>query len=114
MELRHQTITTTVVTPEDRTLHGLTTLKNPLTDAPTSQLDEQPQAITSLRDAYASWASPNDTPAQILLPGLAQTHQYIRVQKIMMNQPKLQQTINPQKNSRVPNEPARCDPYPRV
>ena len=54
-KFRHQTITTSVVTLEDRILHGITRLKNALTDAPTAQSDSQIQAITALRDASASW-----------------------------------------------------------
>ena len=37
VEFRHQTITTPVVTPEYRILHGITTLIYAITDAPTSQ-----------------------------------------------------------------------------
>ena len=39
LDFRHQTITTPVMTPEDRILHGLTTLTDSLTNLPTAQLD---------------------------------------------------------------------------
>ena len=63
MEFRNQIITTPVVTPEYRILNGITTIKNALTDATTAYSDVQLQAITALRDTYASWASPDETPA---------------------------------------------------
>ena len=59
VEFCHQTITTPVVTPEDRIPHGITTLKYALTDAPTAQSDAQNQAIADLSDASNSWTAPN-------------------------------------------------------
>ena len=41
VEFRHQTITTLVVAPEDRILHGFTMLTNSLTDALIAQSDDQ-------------------------------------------------------------------------
>ena len=103
-----------MVTSEDRILHGLTTLINSLTDEPTYQSDAQLQDITALMDASFSWASPNETPAQILLPDPAQTRQSLRDQKSMLKQPKLQHPMPPQPTPRVPNKHARCEPAPRV
>ena len=59
VEFPHQTITNPVVTPEDRILHGLITLIDALTDAPTAQSDAKRQAIVALHDASNSWAAPN-------------------------------------------------------
>ena len=59
MEFCHQTITTLVVTLEDRIIHGLTTLADALTDASTAQSDAQRQSIVALCNAYNSWATPN-------------------------------------------------------
>ena len=95
MKFRHQTITTPVVTPEDQILHGLTILTYALTDVPIDQLDAQLQAITALRDASVSWTSPDDTPAQIPVPAPDQTRQSIRVQRIMLKQPRIQHPIPP-------------------
>ena len=78
-------------------------LTDVLMDAPTSQSDTQRQAITSLRDAYASWEYPDKTPARtapIPLPSPSQIHQTIIVQNKMMKQPKLQHTITPPENSK--------------
>ena len=63
----HQIITTPVVTPEDQILHGITTLTDALTDAPSAQLDAQLQSITALCEAFASWSYPDETPAQPML-----------------------------------------------
>ena len=41
VDLHHQTITTPVGTSEDRITHGITTLTDDLTDAPTDQSDAQ-------------------------------------------------------------------------
>ena len=49
VEFLHQTITTHVVTPEDRILHKITTLTYALTDTSIDQSDAQIQAITDLR-----------------------------------------------------------------
>ena len=117
MKFRHQTITTPVVTLENRILHGITTLKNALTDATTAQSDAQLQAITALRYAFVIFASPDETPATtdtILLPISAQTCQSIRAKKRMLKQPGLQHPITPQTTPRVPTETAPCEPSPRV
>ena len=62
VEFRRQNITTPVVTPEDRILHGLTMITNSLMYSPTAQLYAQIQSIKSLHDASASWASLDETP----------------------------------------------------
>ena len=106
-----------MVTPEYRILHGLTTLTNDLTDAPTAQSDDQFQDITALHDASAILSSPNKTPsptATIPFPAPYQTRQSIIVQKRMLKHPKLQHIIPPQSTPRVPNEPAPCELDPRV
>ena len=81
VDLHHKTITTPIVTPEDRILHGLTKLTDTLTDAPTAQLDVQLQAITSLHEASVSWTYPDENPEQPPLPDTYQTRKYIRVKK---------------------------------
>ena len=98
VELYHQTITTPVVIPKDRILHGITMLINSLADAPTAQSYAQLQAITTLKEVSASWSSPDETSAPtatILLPTPEQTRRSIRVQKIMLKHPKLQHPIPP-------------------
>ena len=114
VDFHHQNIPTPVVTTEDRILHGITTLTDALTDSPTAQLYAQLQAIKSLWDASASWASPYETPVQPSLHVPDQTRKYIRVQKRILKQTRLKQPITPQPTPREPNEPAICDPAPRV
>ena len=106
VEFRHQTTTTPVVTPENRILHGLTTITDALIDAPTAHSDAQLQFITSLRKASASWASPDDTPTPtttIPLPSLSQICQSIIVKNMIMKHPKLQHPIYPHPSPRVSN-----------
>ena len=50
MEFRHQTITTLVVTPEDRILRRIPMLIDALIDAPMAQSDAQRQSISALHD----------------------------------------------------------------
>ena len=59
MDFLHQTITTPVVNPKDRILHGINTLTDAFMDAPTAQSYAQLQAIADLRDASNSWSAPN-------------------------------------------------------
>ena len=66
VEFRHQTITTPVVTPDNRIFHGLTTLTYFLTDATTAHSDAQLQAIKAMCDASASWVSPDETPPTLV------------------------------------------------
>ena len=105
------------MTPEDRILHGITTLKNDFMDAPTAQLDAQIQAITALRDASASWSPPNEIPSPtptIPLHDPAQTCRAIKVQKRMLKHTNIKYPRPPYPTPRVPNEPAPCDTAPRV
>ena len=107
MEFHHQTITNLLVIPEDLILHGLTTLTDEHTDAPTAHLDDQQQAIESLRDVSNSWSTPNERPepaTSILIPTPAQTR---RAMKILERKLK-QTTITHQPNPRVPNESEKC------
>ena len=90
MEFCHQTITTPVVTPEDRIPHGITTLKYALTDAPTAQSDAQRQSIVALRYASKSWAAPNEKPdPAVPTPRLnpAQTRCAIKILERKLKQP---------------------------
>ena len=59
MEVHQQTITTPVVTPKDRILHGITTLTDALMDAPTAHSDAQRQSIAAMHNTSNSWATPN-------------------------------------------------------
>ena len=109
VEFRHQTITTPVVTPEDRILHGLTMLVDALADAPTAQSDAQLQPIAALHDASTSWAAPNERPDPafpILRPTPAQTRCAIKILERELKQPDITHHPTP----RMPNEPARCEP----
>ena len=114
VDFHHKTITTPAVTTEYRILQGLTMLTNAVTNFPTAQSDVKLQAITSLYNAFGSWELPGKTPDQTPLPDPASTCQSIRVQKIMLKQPKIKHPIPPQPTPRVPNKPAPCDPDPRV
>ena len=112
MEFRHQTITALLVTPEKFILHGLTTLTDTLTGAPTAQLDAQHQAIAALSNASNSWAAPNeksDPAVPILSPTPAQTRRSMKILDRKLKQPPLTRQPNP----RVPNEPALCETSPR-
>ena len=63
VEYCHQSITGPTVTPADWILHGIYTLTNALTDAPSAVHDAQLNAITVLRNAYQNWAGhSNPTP----------------------------------------------------
>ena len=65
VEYRHQYITGLTVTPANWILHGIYTLTNALTDAPSAVHEAQLNAITALRDACQSWAGnskPNPQP----------------------------------------------------
>ena len=107
MEFRHQTITTPVVTPKNRILHSLATLTDALTDAPTAQSDAQGQAISDLRDAYNSWAAPNERsyPAvPIMSPTPSQTRRAMKILEMNLKHP----PITHQPNPRVPNESEKC------
>ena len=65
VEYRHQSITSPTVTPANRILHGIYTLTNALTNAPSAVHDAQLDAITVLRDACQSWAGHSKpTPQQ--------------------------------------------------
>ena len=112
MELSHQTTTTPEVTPKDRIIHGLNTLKDPLMDKPTSQLDDQRQAIAALHNASNTWVNPNEKPdpaVPILKPTPAQTRRAMKVLERKLNQP----PITRQPTPKGPNKPALCEPYPR-
>ena len=112
VEFRHQTITTPVLTPEDRILPGITTLMDALTDAPTAQSDTQLQATIALRDASNGWASPNyipDSDVPILRPTPAQTRRAMKILERKLNQPPITRHPTP----RVPKKPAICEPDPR-
>ena len=112
MEFRHQTITTPVVTPEDHILHGITTLTNALTDAPMAHLYAQRQAIAALRDAYNSWATPNERPDPVMTISRHIPSQIRRAMKILDRNLK-QPAITHHPDPRVRNKMSRCEPDPR-
>ena len=109
VEFLHQTITTPVVTPEDRILRGLTILADALAEAPTAQSDAQLQSIATLNNASTSWAAPNERPDPAFPIPRHTPSQTICAMKILESKLK-QPDITHHPNPRVPNEPARCDP----
>ena len=55
VEFIHKFITTTAITPEDCTLHGLNTLSGAIKDVPTATYEAQIKAITKPRDICTGW-----------------------------------------------------------
>ena len=111
VEFRHQTIPTPVVTPGYRILHGLTTITDSLTDVPTGHSDAQLKAISALRDATDSWATPDERPdPSIPIPRHtpAQTRCANKTLKRKLEPP----FITHQTAPRVPNKMARHEPAP--
>ena len=103
VEFCHQTITTPVVTPEDRIPHGITTLKYALTDEPTAQSDAQQQYIAALCNASNSWATSNEKPdpdITIPRPTPSQTRSSMKLIESNLKQPAITHHPYP----RVPNE----------
>ena len=89
VESHHQTITTLVVNPKYCIIHGLTTLTDALTDAPTAQSDAQRQSIVALRYASKSWAAPNEKPdpaVPIPRPTPAQNRHAMKILEINVKQ----------------------------
>ena len=112
MEFYHQTITTSVVTPEDCIIHGLTTLTDALTDTPMSYSDVQLQSITALCNGSNSWAYSNEKPdpsVPIPWPTPNQTRRAMKILERNLKQP----PITRQPTPRLSKDPAPCEPDPR-
>ena len=82
VEFLHHFITTPTLTPEDRILHGITTLSSAIQDKPTSIYEAQIQAITKLRDICTGWAG-IDTPCKSQVQEQTRPHHlFPRVKKL--------------------------------
>ena len=55
IEYMHHYLTQPTLTPEDRVLHGLQTLKCALEDTPSQMCEEQLRAISNFQELFGQW-----------------------------------------------------------